>query len=256
MRRQDAGPLLLLTGLAATWASLSGAVLRYLRPGMRLWVGVAGAVLVVAGVAVTLAARRARSALDGAAAHHAPSRVGWLLALPLCVAVTVGAGSLGSYAVGRNATFRDLPSAPTHFDLQQYLQASSFGGRAVPLTLVDFVSAARQRANRPLLAGREVALIGFVEPTDERASFLLTRFVISCCAADASVVQVRMIDVHGTIPAPGTWVTVTGELEPRSAVAVAGDLDGDVAVPILRVHHLERTDEPDEPYEVPVSRVR
>jgi uncharacterized repeat protein (TIGR03943 family) len=242
VRRGDGGPLLVLAGAVAVWASVSGAVLQYLRPGMRTWVGLAGAVLVGLGVAVTVLGRRER--IGG----HGSSRVGWLVAVPICVAVTLGPGSLGSYAAGRTATFRDLPQGPSSFDLEQYLVANSFGGQAVRLSLFDFVSAAEDPDDAALLDGREVRLTGFVvTPTDpDPGAFYLTRFLISCCAADAVALQVEVRgDPDGRTPAEDSWVEVVATLE---------GLDDDR--PIVRLASLSRIDEPRDPYEFPVSRGR
>jgi uncharacterized repeat protein (TIGR03943 family) len=224
--------------VAALWSSISGAVLDYLRPNMRGWVAVGGVLLIVFGAAGLWAARA-----DHPAKGHAITRVGWLIALPICVGVTVGSGSLGVYSVGRNATYRDLPDAPRSFDLEQYVRAQSFGGQPVELTLVDLLSAASTDEGRAILAEHPLASVGFLSRRDD-GTVSLTRYVISCCAADATVVQLDLASAD-PLPPDGTWVRVVGSLDER-----AGD------TPRLVVAEHAEVPEPEHPYEVPISRIR
>ena len=65
-------------------------------------------------------------------------------------------------------------------------------------------------------AGETVDLVGFVTrypdtPADE---FLLTRYVVSCCVADASVAQVRVVNVTPGRFEDNEWVRVTGAIYP------------------------------------------
>jgi uncharacterized repeat protein (TIGR03943 family) len=234
-----------LVGVTAIWSSVSGAVLDYLRPGMRVWVAVAGAVLVLVAVTELWRGRN-----DPAERGHG-SKVGWLVALPICVAVTVGSGSLGVYAVGRNATYRDLPDAPTAFDLEQYVRTHSIGGQPVELTLVDFVAAVSTEEGRAVLAEHPVELVGFVSRDDETGAVNLTRFVISCCAADGAAVRVQLVSSE-ELPSDGTWLRVVGTVG-APARSEGGTEQPD---PAIEVDTRQAIDEPELPYEVPVSRIR
>jgi putative membrane protein len=65
-------------------------------------------------------------------------------------------------------------------------------------------------------AGSQVNFIGFVTrdsgmPEDE---FVLTRFIISCCVADALSVQVRVVGVPPGEFAEDQWVQVRGTFYP------------------------------------------
>lgn len=245
MNRRDTAALVALAGVMAVWSSLNGAVLEFVRPGMRRWIAAAGvALVVVAARELWLALHAQRST------GHGSSRVGWLVALPICVAITAGAGALGVYAVDRNATFANLPSGPTSFDLEQYVRAGSFGGQPVPLTLVDLTYAASEPEHREVLRGRTLELVGFVV-RDEDGSVRLTRFVISCCAADGTVVQVELrADVE--LPEETTWISAVGELD----TVETGRTDEQDLLPVFVVSSYSEIDEPEEPYEVPATRVR
>ena len=245
MRRRDAAAIVALVGVTALWSSINGSVLEFLRPSMRVWVAVAGAAL------VALASRElwlSRHSPPGS--QHGSSRVGWLIAIPICVAVTAGAGSLGVWAVDRNATFANLPNGPTSFNLEQYVRAASFGGQPIPLTLVDLTYAAASPEHRHVLEGRSLKVVGFIADGDD-GSVRLTRFVISCCAADAQVVQIELRS-DDPLPEEETWISVVGTLDP-----IEPDRPSDLEQPpVLAVSNYTEIDEPDEPYEVPVTRIR
>jgi uncharacterized repeat protein (TIGR03943 family) len=73
-------------------------------------------------------------------------------------------------------------------------------------------------------AGSRVSFIGFVNrsadtPADQ---FELTRFVITCCVADALSVQVHILDAPPGRFRSDDWVRVTGRLYPlRNEVLVS-----------------------------------
>ena len=258
MRRNDAGAMVLLIGGFALWMGLTPTHLLYIKPSMTRWLVLSGAVLVTVGALVLILGwrerRRARAAGTDARGgeaddhdHHHATRVGWLLALPLCVAIAVGANPLGSYAAGRQNSQRVLP--PGEFDLEQYLTANSFGGQAPALRSIDYVRATQDPDQRPLLADQAVTLTGFVveDPDGHGRSFLLTRFMVGCCAADALAVQVRVPVRDGPLPEEEAWVQVEGTLDLERSPDPGESLDP----PVVRATAIRPTDEPDEVYEYP-----
>ena len=84
------------------------------------------------------------------------------------IAVAVGSNPLGSYAAGRQNADRTLPAG--EFDLEQYLNAGSFGGQAPALRVMDFVRAAYDPEDQDLLADTRVVLTGFVTEDDDVAT--------------------------------------------------------------------------------------
>ncbi len=249
-----------LIGGFALWMGLTPTHLLYIKPSMTRWLVLSGAILVAIGIAVLVLGRRdARaeraveheSAGDTAAHaghhHHHATRVGWLLALPLCVAVVVGSNPLGSYAAGRQNSQRVLP--PGQFDLEQYLNANSFGGQAPALRNIDFVRASQDGDQRRLLSEHPVTLTGFVvaDPDGQGRDFLLTRFMIGCCAADALAVQVKVPVKRGEAPEEESWVQVEGTLDLDRSPPPDESLDP----PVLAATAVRATDEPDEIYEYP-----
>jgi uncharacterized membrane protein YcgQ (UPF0703/DUF1980 family) len=61
-----------------------------------------------------------------------------------------------------------------------------------------------------------VSFVGFVTRYDDTPAdeFLLTRYVVSCCVADAMVAQVQIVNVTPGAFADGEWVKVAGTIYP------------------------------------------
>ncbi|MDQ4095108.1 MAG: hypothetical protein M3174_02750, partial [Actinomycetota bacterium] len=86
-------------------------------------------------------------------------------------------------------------------------------------------------------AGTEVDLVGFVdEESGPPETFTLTRFYVSCCAADAIPFSVPVDPQANTVPSTDEWARVTGVLEER---------DGRL---VVVADAIEAVEEPDEPY--------
>lgn len=239
----NASCAVLATGLLALWMSLTNAMLKYLKPSMRPWLVLAGALLVAVGIrGIAQARKHPDGPADGEHTHR--QGVGWLLVAPVLVVLVLGQQSLGAFAASR-ATTRGLPAYS--FDIAGYANAQ---GDSVPdLQLVDVYLGAQQHGNRSYLAQHAVRLRGFVTkaPALGAHGFVLTRFLVSCCAADATPVRIAMIDAEH-IPKPDRWVEVTAQLDPRY-VAPSGADASDLPRATMRVHAIETVGEPSEPYE-------
>ena len=164
------------------------------------------------------------------------NRVGWLLMAPLLVLVGVSPSALGADAAGRFATYD--PGEAT--GQAEELPASG----TVELSLYEFRNYAFATDQ---LRDRTVELTGFVvnDQSDVADGFVLTRFLIGCCAADAFRLEVQ---VHGVAQtwADDTWVKVTGTwIEP-----VGGSYPEGVDL-LLEVQAIEVIEvaTPDAPYE-------
>jgi uncharacterized repeat protein (TIGR03943 family) len=136
-------------------------------------------------------------------------RTAALLVVPVVVIAVSPPTTLGSFSADRKAQFggRGLWTYWGTFD--QDSEITMF-----------FVTAAQYWEDAQAIlatrAGEEVTFEGFVRreadtPADE---FFLTRFVVTCCVADAAVTQLRIVDVvPGTVDADD-WVSVTGRIYP------------------------------------------
>lgn len=235
-----------MVGAFALQTGLTNGLYRYLRPSMRPWVVLAGIGLATIALVVLVPelARRMRRRPPTGAHEHPVSRIGWFLALPVCVAVTIGPPALGAFAAGRGSTLRDLPEID--FDLDAYLTAASFGGQVPDVRVVDFVVGAEDDETAATLAVQPVRLTGFVVKSDHPHEFRLVRFLVSCCAGDALPTAV-VVRTDAAIPPEDTWVTVSGTLD---RAATAADTES-FAAPVFRADELDRIEAPDKPYEFP-----
>lgn len=180
--------------------------------------------------------------LTGRWALYLSARVSWV--------IPVGAGVLTAVALGRLVTARTvdeegltrgqafglgaivLPAAAVLLFQPMTLGASLASGQSLArgfvsggdlssgeITLVDVAATDwSQEGQRALIqrAGTEVSFDGFVAlrsgmPADE---FMLTRFMTSCCVADALSIQVRVVGAPPGRFVQDQWVRVTGAIYP------------------------------------------
>jgi uncharacterized repeat protein (TIGR03943 family) len=246
VNQRDASCATVAVGLLTLWMALTDAMLKYLKPSMRPWLVVAGAALVGIGAYGFTRSHSLRTpADDHGDGHddgewHHRSRVGWFLVLPIVVVIAVGTQSLGSFAAGR-AGSRSLPEFS--FDIAGYAQDR---GESIPaLQVLDVSLGAGQPGNRQYLLEHDVRLRGFVtrDAASSSGGFVLNRFLISCCAADATRLSVGMTGA-GRVPADDAWVEVRARLLPARVNAPDGPRS------VFRVRELRRVSAPADPYEV------
>ena len=216
MKRETQNILLLLLGGALIKIAVNGDYLRYVKPAQQPWIIAGGAVMVLLGaVAIVrdlLAARAAPApaSLDDGHGHAHSARPAWLLLVPVLAVFLVAPPALGADSVIRTEARVPASAAAAN--------AASFpplpAGDPVPLAVNEFVSRAGWDA-AGTLNGRTVALTGFVVHND--GGTLLARLVISCCAADAFPVTVRLRGGEADHLASDAWIRVTGQVVPGTA---------------------------------------
>ena len=212
MTGETQNALALLVGVAALRLGLTDAHLRYVKPSLGPWLVIAGVLLLVLGV-VGLT-RRDRPAAEHEAellhdgethdAHHGPS-IAWLLTLPVLTIFLVAPAPLGSYAASRSTTRLEAPKA-------EFPALPKQVDGAIPMTLREFNLRTFFDDSRAL-DGKVVRLTGFATPhgTDE---VYLTRFVLSCCAADGRPIKVALKGLDRPFPPADQWLEVEGEWQP------------------------------------------
>lgn len=203
------------------WLIATGRTALYLstRTG---WLVPAGAVILTIALAGRLFSARTpspepvtrRDALGSAA-----------IIVPVVIVLALPPAALGSYAASRRSSL---------------VGAGAFGSSTQDIstgtvTLFDVAGGLRSRDGMRALvarAGTDVSFVGFVDkgsgmPADE---FLLTRFLITCCVADALSIQVRVVGAPPGKFASDDWVRVSGQIYPlgREVIVNASDV---VAVP-------------------------
>src|SRR5918995_200144 len=210
MRRTDAAGLLAALGVLVLWLGLSDRILRYLRPTMRTWLVVTGVLLVVLAVAVGVSAWRDHRA--GWRQPHRSGLVGWLIVLPVLVALCVDARALGAYTIRLGSTYTKVSDGD--FDLESHLRSHSFTGQAAELQLHQFLSAGSGPGNSGTAGGGPgnsgTAGGGPGNSGTAGGGFDLARLMIGCCAGDAVGLVVHVADYRGEPLADDAWVEVTG----------------------------------------------
>lgn len=225
--------------------------------------------LLVVGLSYPLARRQqAEGAHDEEDDHHAPEHfldlsehshnhahshdhghdhgLAWsgvfIVALPLVLGLLVSPRPLGVAAM---ASREVNVVSDTHSAMPAAVQAAA-AKASTERNILDWTQAFQLVENPAQhFAGEQADVIGFVY-RDERFGeneFFLTRFVVSCCVADAAVVGLVVQTPPDTALEPDQWIRVSGAFTP-------GTFEG-AAVPILVADSITPADIPDHPYLYP-----
>jgi uncharacterized repeat protein (TIGR03943 family) len=273
VRREAQAVLLVLLGAVLLRLGISGDYLDYVKAFLRVPLLIAGVFLLGLGAigfvrdfrgqhAPALSARQERAARvrthgpgavpveephdddhddehGGQEGHTGGHGVGWLWCVPIFVLFLTPPPALGSFAAGRQSASVPEPPSSTRY--------TPLTGRA-PITLP--VSEYAQRAawdTSHSLAGRTVALTGFVTPRND-GGWYLTRMKVSCCAADARPYLVEVIGDTGRF-SRDNWVTVTGTWQPAKGAPPAGQPAAGSAYAVIRAAAIRQIPQPGRPYE-------
>ena len=152
-----------------------------------------------------------------------------LIVLPVVVVLALPPASLTSFAASRRSSFSSAGFTTSAEDLAEG-----------ELSFTDVAGASRSKEAMEALVGRagtDVSFTGFVTrdpgmPADE---FVLTRFLISCCVADALSVEARVVGAPPGAFENDEWVRVSGRFYP---------LGGEVIVDATEVTAVPRPKKP------------
>ncbi len=226
MSREAGGTAVLLVGLLLVRLTVTDVYQRYVQVAMAPWLLLSGLLLIGLGAAAVIMAIRTPAAVapvphsDG---HHHDERVGWLLLVPVLAMLLAPPPALGSYGVDRSAPGLSVGTSGRTYD------ALAAGG-PYPMTIREFDERAADDAGQSF-AGNPVELTGFVARPQDGAGFVLARYQISCCAADALSAVVRVVDPAGVVPARDAWLTVVGTFRGLGADGVP-ELDAVATQPV------------------------
>ena len=167
--------------------------------------------------------------------HHAPHvpTIAWLLVLPALALFLVAPRGLGAFAAGRSGA-----SAPNSH-AGSGLAVLDPGGPARPMLMSEFVDRA-WNDDGASLNGATVHLTGLVAPAKDGDGFVLLRFHISCCAADAVPAGVHITGWSGPTPATDSWLTADVRFRPGAPAVV---------YPPVEALHVTAVAPPGQPYE-------
>lgn len=239
-------PLVFLVWLLAlAWMLRGSAYTNFLRPEFGVLLALGGGTLI--GFLVT---RRGKA--------HAPPfgspevlRM-MILVLPLVHLWNAQGATLGGFAFQNRSMIRGLRrprSAPRAPGAKPDAAANAFSpealapadGPAIPVTLVDLYRGEEDyRGKRIRLLGMYQAGRAEIEAEFGKPYPILYRFVIACCAADATPASVLVVGDGLPTPENDTWVTVEGTFHLRVV--------GDYEIPMVIHATMKEADQPRIPY--------
>jgi uncharacterized repeat protein (TIGR03943 family) len=206
----DAGATLTaVIGLLLVRLAVQGTYRSYVRPGMGPWIAVAGVLLTLLGIIVLWRHRRGED--DHSDHEHGGEQVAWLLLAPVLALLLIAPGALGSFSLGRTGSAVTVRSGHGVF-ARLDPEAGSH-----EMSLLEFNQRAFEGTRGASFNGATVRIIGFVGPT-KADGFVVARYSIACCAADALAATALVTGWTGRVPARDSWVEVEGRFEPGGEV--------------------------------------
>lgn len=236
--------LLILMALFFAEKFWSGKLYYYIGPRFA-WLAIVavGLLIVLAGAYNLVEDKSDHDHTDHAdhADHHHPKSSWWPLiiaAIPIVLGVVVPARPLGASAVDSRGVATDLAIA------------SGTSGNELTIVpsernILDWVRVMNTITDPAELNGQEADVVGFVyrDPRFEDNQFMVGRFTLTCCVADALAIGV-VVQTESTFSLEDdTWVRVSGTFS-EGALA-------DQEMPVLLANSIERVQEPEQPYLYP-----
>lgn len=232
MRRETQNILLILLGGALLKISFSGLYLRYVKEGLLPLLIASGVIMIVLALfAIVRDFRRGKPEEDDHEHSHS-SRSTWLMLLPVLAVFLISPPALGGDVVGSNADTNQTQRS-------RNLLGELPSGDVIPLSMTEFITRTAWDESGTL-DGRRVRLTGFL--TRAEGDTFVARIAISCCAADARPLKVKLAGDVPSLP-DEQWVEVTGQVVPKSASEKTS------WVPTFTVESFNPVAEPVEPYE-------
>jgi uncharacterized repeat protein (TIGR03943 family) len=237
VRRETQNILLVLLGGALLKISFSGLYLRYVQKGLLPLLIAAGTIMIgLALFAIIRDIRRGKAVSDADSGddheHSHSSRSTWLMLLPVLAVFLISPPALGGDVVSSSADTNQTQRS-------RNLLGDLPSGDVIPLSMTEFVTRTAWD-DSGTLDNRRVKLTGFLTRAD--GTTFVARLAISCCAADARPLKVRLT---GDVPAlpDEQWVELTGKVVPKSAN------EKNSWVPSFTVDSATSVAQPVEPYE-------
>lgn len=236
--------MLLFLGTVVARLLWTGGFGWFVQQRMRWPLILAAVILVIFGMYEAIDGYREEEADAEARTRSRGPRVGWLMVLPLLVIVSVAPTALGAAAADRVDAYVPTEEVSDGFEP---LDASS---GPVPLSVFEFLDRAAWDEQKSL-AGTPVRLEGLVVNDDDVVDgFKLTRFMVSCCAADGIPLQVTLHDVDRPF-ADDTWVIA--DVVWREPEIPYQDGEGEWSIEADAISITALPQAPDDPYESPYS---
>jgi putative membrane protein len=169
-----------------------------------------------------------------AGAAHLPIQLSsvLILGIPVLFGLLVPSQPLGADAITGGVSLNPVGGST----VQSYVKPP------LERNILEWLREFASTANPASFDGQEVDVVGFIyrEPTMEANQFMVARFTMSCCVADAFAIGIPVTTETPSAMEDGTWIRIRGTLS-------SGTFNGE-AVPILTPTAIEPIDIPDQPY--------
>ena len=158
-----------------------------------------------------------------------------VVAVPLLLGTLIPSRPLGSAAIDGNIS---LTAASV-------TQATTFTTDPLKWNVLDWLRAFNRADDASEFNGKQANVIGFVykEASFDDQEFMVARFTVSCCVADASAIGLPVRWEGTSDLTADTWVHIDGTFN-------VGEFRG-ATVPILTATTIEVIDQPEHPYLYP-----
>jgi putative membrane protein len=160
-----------------------------------------------------------------------------IVALPLVLGTLVPSRPLGSAAVDGNFNFNGVASTSN---------MSTLTGDPSRWNVLEWIRAFNMTPDASTYDGQEADVIGFVyrDTSFGQDQFMVARFTISCCVADAVPIGLPVVwDKSADFPTD-TWVRVRGNFQ-------TGAFRDQSSQPVLHAVSVETVPQPEHPYLYP-----
>jgi len=211
------------------WLLLSGRQNFYLSTRTQ-WVVPVGATLLTLAALGRLVTARTRQR------ERVRRREAWIMGAvvaPVVLIMALPPATLGQFSAGKRSSFASSGVTTSAADIG-----------SGELTLVDVAAGQTTPEGEAALAaraGETVDFVGFVTRYDDTPAdeLFLTRYVVTCCVADATIAQVRVVNVTPGAFEPNDWIEVTGAIYPIGREV------------IVNASHVVAVERPSRPYLTP-----
>ena len=171
---------------------------------------------------------------------HAPSSTNlWIMLIPLLIGVLIPAKPLDSSAVSAKGitTSSALVSSQSSSRL--------FETESEQRNVLDWVKIFYFEKDLNPFIGQQASVVGFVyrEESLPQGQFLVSRFILSCCAADGYAVGMIVDSPKADSFEKDTWIKVSGPVDVVS-------FDGNPS-PLIHAEAIEVVPQPEQPYLYP-----
>ncbi|MEZ4590458.1 MAG: TIGR03943 family protein [Chloroflexota bacterium] len=246
--------LLIALGIFLFSRLLNGTLSFYIHPRFNVLTALTAVGLTALGIAYAIQQRRQAAhnhahdhehEHDHAHEHIHSHDVSWagllLLAIPVVLGLLVEPRPLGASAlqnreinIGSDVSLVSA-NAPEGSELSVIANA---GER----NILDWLYLFQRSGNPTDFDGEEAHVIGFVYQDDRFAAtqFMVSRFTVSCCVADAAPIGLIVEWPDTAVLTPDSWVEVSGTIQART-------FNG-VQMPVLVAESVAPTETPSQPY--------